>query len=89
LLLFTLRESHADSATNQEEWPLISSLPSAQYNLFRLFSSGLSDVFWSHTDFSDIKIGKECTKSMAITADHLEEGSEWAFRGKNSSMLLD
>lgn len=88
LLLFALKETSVDATSSSSQaWPSISSLPPAQYNLFRLFSGGITDVFWNDdadaNNFTGINIGKECMTSMTALSEHLEQRSEWAFRGKS------
>ena len=65
----------------------INELPETQKKLFYFFSGGLTQIVWDKinggdSNFDLILLSNECRQSITQVYEHLEKGSEWAFRGK-------
>ena len=76
--------THVKSEASDEEWPSVLNLPPAQLNLFRLFSSGITELVWSKdADIQGLDISQDCKTSLLAVLEHINEGSEWAYKGKN------
>ena len=70
--------------SSDEEWPSVENLPPAQLNLFRLFSSGITELVWSQNpNIQGLDISEDCKASLLTVLQHINEGSEWAYKGKN------
>lgn len=76
-----MRDKHVIVDASPDDWPSIANLPASQANLFKLFSGGITQVLWSNRNFNEYSIGKDCKNALTAVADHLKDGSEWAFKG--------
>lgn len=65
----------------------VSELPASNRKLFDFFSGGLTELVWDENKIERLKLSEKCTKSLRITKDHNDRGSEWAFRRKFIKLL--
>lgn len=75
ILSFPIVVCHPNTITR------ISELPENSQKLFNFFSGGLTELIWNQVgEGENIDLNEKCYRSIQITQNHIDLGSEWAYR---------